>query len=311
MSKKTRLERAVADLRTEVTRLGLSPAGSAPILVILDEALAMRGDLDAAFDRVQAAERLLLASLSGDLLRAAAIRLRAEGRAKLRGWRRVAFDAILKDLPTDPVALGDAMRILQGHHQNTWHRIGATGDEVFLVCWLLVLACAAGGLTVGFFPMTVGAGETIAELGIGGRDLSVWGGLVLFLAGGVGALSSIGATLVDVGAERSLPDTALTSRVTLLRTLLGAAAGGLSGLFLFYGVIEVLHSSQNFWWAVSVAVIAGVTERILLPRLPTDDHGPDRPAERPPAAPPPAPAGALPPVDPAPATDPDAGKAVG
>ncbi len=291
--------------RIEGLRSALDEAGSAPLASLpgdaprrLYRALQHHGEAlvlfsggfrEESWQRVQAGERELLYVADPASLVNAYHRLAAEGRDKLTGWRREAFERALGteplpaiDLSDDAAAaaaqaslarrLADARLVLDEHFGNEAVRARVIGRQLRLAAFGMAAA-------LGMYLLAVDAGWPAKLVGSEGETsvllTSPAAVTVLGLFGVLGAFVSIALTSLSAKGATKVPELEQTYSVSLVRPILGAASAVTVGLLLesgLQGIVEVSSAGM-----IGVGLAAGFTERLLrrtvgaLASSPTED----------------------------------------
>lgn len=244
-----RINRAPQDKRIflEEARYLLERAG---------EALDAR-DLNMGWGLLLEAERWSVQASSDADLEKQAERLREEVREKLSGWRQLAALRVLGDqgTPATMEAVREALRIRNEHSNNEYHKFDLLAGQLFLV-GILLLAGVIAILVVSWAGVSPLDGHT---------NRLAWGGLL----GGVGGLLS-SARGLTLGAQRKIPAQVADWPVTLIRPVLGAAAGIGAWLVATAGFVTIGASDQQLAPLVT-SFVAGFSERYFLSLLPSGD----------------------------------------
>lgn len=277
--------------RIEVLRSDLDEMGSVPLTSLPAEAprrlyralhhhnealvLFSGGFREESWQRVQAAERELLHIADIETLVHAYHRLAAEGREKLSGWRREAFDRALGAEPLPEVDLSapagsaaaqtnlarrvaDARLVLDEHFGNEAVRARVIGRQLRLAAFGMAAA-------LGLYVLAVDAGWPAKLVGTD-TEASVLltspaAVAVLALFGVLGAFLSIALTSLSAKGATKVPALEQSYSASLVRPILGAASAVTVGLLLesgLQGIVEVSSAGM-----IGVGIAAGFTERLL------------------------------------------------
>ena len=233
------------------------------------EAAFRDGNLDLGWGGVHNAERFLIFGLNDAELIARAIALQVETTAKLGGWRLQAATSLFATLrlaerdgddggelsATDRLqcqhVLVEALSVLHGHGDNTYHRLHLVEDRL----GFLVKAC--GALLVGVIGVAWLLGERAGSLTP--QNLFFVG-----LAGALGGVASAMYQLSRVGEAR-IPEALLNDLITKGRPLVGAASAIFIYVVMVSGIISLIDPSKvTLLSGVALGFVAGFSEQFVL-----------------------------------------------
>lgn len=216
---------------------GASPwAKSAKALLECARSEARAGQREAAYRFLQEARRECVAGLDHQSVQNQLVAVAKETELKLRDWRREAVRSLLTNLRADATlhekreALRAAMELRDEHESNVLYRHRRLSRAVTVTGCALVLS---GGLFFALLYFQRGLGLSA------GVALS-WPVLSLgMLLGSMGACFSALLGFASTSPEQRLPDALTGWSLSLLRPLLGAAAGILGVLLVAAGVVNL------------------------------------------------------------------------
>ena len=228
-----RLETATRD-RMRAFELGLAhvPGDRAPYvqdaLALLTDAAnaAKEGKINAGWAHVFEADRVAVAALSVEELGALADTLREEVREKLSGWRQLSALRVLGDPGTRATIAGvqSAMRTRDENSSNVHHKSDLVARHLMIIGGLLFVGL---GATLGVAFAKV---PPLGDL----ADQFVWASLL----GALGGLLSAAWSLTHSG-KRKIPEQVMQWPITLMRPIIGAAAGLSVFLLLKAGLVTI------------------------------------------------------------------------
>ncbi len=208
-----------------------------------------RKDLSTGWSLFFRAERAAAAADSGDEVAARAVRLRAEVKEKLSGWRQSAALEVL-GCPGDETLPGvqTAMDLISERASNVYYQGELRTGQVTVVGLVLVVLLV---LVLLYAPRIDGAG--------GAR----WAAL---LGAFGGALSAVRSVMTGGSGGKRIPEQIFSWRVTILRPVVGAAAGTATFLLLKAGIVTVgaPTGAGTDLAPLAASMLAGLSERYFL-----------------------------------------------
>jgi 8-oxo-dGTP diphosphatase len=279
-----RLRDALGVARIDLERrIALEPdepwAGAAQRFLAEAEAALEAGHVGLGFQALLAARRMEVYGLNDNERADRAAALIAEAGHKLSGWRRAAVQRLLR-VPRPPAPrLAYAYELRDDSAQNEYHIIALLREQF---AWLAVVVGACIGATV----------LAVARNGLPLDDLSEYASWdvirFVMLFGMLGGSLSGMYSLMRAPLKGRIPSRVGAAVITLARPLAGAAAALISYVLLRAEWLSALLSPElatNGAGVLSVAFLAGMSERFIL-RVVTDrTRGQAEPAESAPAAP--------------------------
>ena len=213
-------------------------------------------DLNMAWTLALEADCVALEALTDEQLQARAATLREEVREKLSGWRQLGALRVLGDPGTRASVAGaqEAMRTLNGHFHNQYHKFDLVESQVSRM-GLLLLA----GLVAAF----VASWKNVPPLGTYTSVLA-WS----MLLGAIGGALSAAHSLAEGSkSKRKIPEQLADTPVTLTRPIIGAAAGTMTALLIVAGVASI-GAKNDHLAPLCAAFVAGFSERYFLSLIP-------------------------------------------
>lgn len=234
------------------------------------EAARADGRIDEGWQCHDAARRVAVFAMSDAEALAVAMALRAEAESKLGGWRRKAIAAQLRadgEAPTtDRHRLSTALQLRDEYHHNQYYRTRLVARQFKTIA--LYLGIAFVGMLVAH---RLGAPLPGGDTPLTGAQLVPWTALF----GLLGATFSVAFPLTRGGSDsRKIPEQVGGQAITLIRPLLGAAAGPVAYAFVRSGLFSAAAASEHTMLLVAFA--AGFSERIILRAVGTVAGGEER-----------------------------------
>jgi hypothetical protein len=226
---------------------------------ILNSAQARQADLNAAWTLVMHADCVLLEALTDAELRARATTLREEVDEKLTNWRKKGALRLLKQSAANPslVDVQEALRMLNEHSDNVYVRFDLLADQILRIGLVLLAS-----LIVALIASANGIIPLAAYTSMLGWSM---------LLGAIGALLSAARTLSNTSRRQKIPEQLADTPVTLMRPIIGAAAGTLAAILVLAGVASIGAKDDRIAPLVA-AFLAGFSERFFLSLIPSGDQ---------------------------------------